>query len=318
MSLFGGNRNKRAQSQSPGGPGGSQTHVKKKDRVSDAVDEDNILEEEETEASQLGNLSKERLAEIASGKTENDGTYASAASKLEVDIKNLVYIQKGHERREPITMPLFLAFMVKLNETIWALPEDEFEKVNIAWSDHALGRGLIASMDPETTVFVKKAAETFNHEGKTIRGWTRDEFGIQIIYQGWLISYHKYIAFDFNETDNYIYFYQGFLHNTLWHDIRGQRAVNMILKKNNLMDAGKYQVISYTKHRKGCFLRFETDARLSKAIDDYGLSLRAGICRLVLKKKVTTPRVVEEKSDDLAGGEAKSSSDTTEKQSSSK
>ena len=179
MSLFGGNRNKRAQSQSPGGPGGSQSHVKKKDRVSDAVDEDSILEEEETEASQLGNLSKERLAEIASGKTENDGTYASAASKPEVDIKNLVYIQKGHERREPITMPLFLAFMVKLNETIWALPEDEFEKVNIAWSDHALGRGLIASMDPETTVFVKKAAETFNHEGQTVRGWTRDQFGIQ-------------------------------------------------------------------------------------------------------------------------------------------
>ena len=107
------------------------------------------------------------------------------------------------------------------------------------------------------------------------------------------------------------------MHTTLWHNYRGPRAVNMILKKNNLLDAGKYQVIAFEKHQKGVFLRFETETKLSKAIDEHGLSLRAGICRLVLKKKVTTPRVVEEKSDDLASGEARPSSDTTEKQSSS-
>ena len=291
--MFGGNRNKRAQSQSPGGPGGSQTHVNKKDRVSGDAEEDDSIPEEELESSQLGNLSKERLATIASEHAEKEGTYAGAASKPEVDIKNLVYIQKGHERRETITKPLFLAFMAKLNETIWNLPENEFEKINIAWSDHDLGRGLIAAMDNETTAFVKKAAETFNHEGQTVRGWTRDEFGIQIIYQ-------------------------GFLHTTLWHNYRGPRAVNMILKKNNLLDAGKYQVIAFEKHRKGVFLRFETETKLSKAIDEHGLSLRAGICRLVLKKKVTTPKVVEEKCDELASGEASSSKDTTGKKSSSK
>ena len=284
--------NKRATSQSPGGPGGSQTNPNKKDRLSAAGDDASSIVEENEDSSQLGNLSKDQISQIASGHAGN-GTYAGAASKPEVDIKHLVYIQKGQEKRETIAKPLFLAFMSKLNEDIWGLPEDQFEKINIDWSDHDLGRGLIASLDPETTAFIKKAAETFNYEGQTLRGWTRDEFGTQTVYQ-------------------------GFLHNIIWQDYKAPRAISMILKKNGLLESGKFQDIAYQKHRKGVFTRFECDSALSAAIDSHGLSLRAGICRLVLAKKVIIPKVVSENSAEgaaAADATAASSNETTEKQS---
>ena len=54
---------------------------------------------------------------------------------------------------------------------------------------------------------------------------------------------------------------------------------------------GKFQVISYKKQKKGVFMKFEADDELAKAIDGHGHSLRAGICRVVLKKKVITNKV---------------------------
>ena len=223
-------------------------------------------EEEEQMENETGNLSIEVVQEIASN--HQSTTYAGAAAKPAVDMKHLVYIQKGRERREPIAKGLFLAFMSKLQTNMWDLPKLEFEKINIDWSDHHLGRGIVACLDEETTAFVKKEADIFQKEDETVRAWLRHEFGKQTTYQ-------------------------GFLHSEVWGNIRGPAAIAWILKKNGLNESGKFQVISYQKHKNGVFVRFEVDDELAAAIDNRGHSLRAGICRVILKKKIVTPKFAE-------------------------
>ena len=204
------------------------------------------------------NLSKEEVAEIAGN--QSGSTYAAAANKPAINDKWLIYLQYGKEKREPIAKPLFLTFMSSLQSRMWKLPKEEFDKINLDWSDHHLGRGLIACMDENSATFVKAEAEAFNYEGQTVRAWLKDEFGTLTTYQ-------------------------AFLHNEVWGDIRGPQAIGWILEKNGLLEKGKFQVICYQRHKKGVFARFEASDGLEKAIDDYGHTLRAGICRVVLKKK---------------------------------
>ena len=211
------------------------------------------------------NLSKEEVAEIAGN--QSGSTYAAAANKPAINDKWLIYLQYGKEKREPIAKPLFLTFMSNLQSRMWKLPKEEFDKINLDWSDHHLGRGLIACMDENSATFVKAEAEAFNYEGQTVRAWLKDEFGTLTTYQ-------------------------AFLHNEVWGDIRGPQAIGWILEKNGLLEKGKFQVICYQRHKKGVFARFEASDGLEKAIDEHGHSLRAGICRVVLKKKVTSHNVV--------------------------
>ena len=211
------------------------------------------------------NLSKGEVAEIAGN--QSGSTYAAAANKPAINDKWLIYLQNGKEKREPIAKPLFLTFMSNLQSRMWKLPKEEFDKINLDWSDHHLGRGLIACMDENSATFVKAEAEAFNFEGQTVRAWLKDEFGTLTTYQ-------------------------AFLHNEVWGDIRGPQAIGWILEKNGLLEKGKFQVICYQRHKKGVFARFEASDGLEKAIDEHGHSLRAGICRVVLKKKVTSHNVV--------------------------
>ena len=251
---------KRLASGSPSGSGASKPPSKKQNIDSS---QENAVKTEENAEVLSGNLSIEVVENVAS--QHANSTYAGAASKPKVDMKNLVYVQKGRERREPIPKGLFLAFMTRLHYNMWNLPAEEFDKINIDWSDHHLGRGLVACMDEESTAYVKAQADTFQHEGDFVRAWLRHEFGIQTTYQ-------------------------GFLHNEIWGNYRGPAAVSWILKKNCLGENGKFQVICYQMHKSGVFVRFEADAELSNAIDNHGHVLRAGICRVILKKKVITPK----------------------------
>ena len=270
---------KRTPSRSPSDPGGRTNAPKKQHLDVTKVQKDftpmEVNELLKDDANISGNnLSEDVVAEIASNHTET-GTYAEAASKKKIVYQHLTYLQKGQQRREPITKALFLTFMSSLQSIMWKMPKLEFDCINIDWSDHHLGRGLIACMDESSSRFVKKQAEVFNFEGQTVRAWLKDEFG----------------------TTNS---YQTFLHNEVWIDIRGPQALGWILEKNGLLNKGKFQVISYKKQKKGVFMRFEADDELAKAIDGHGHSLRAGICRVVLKKKVITNKVAVIESVDSA------------------
>ena len=224
--------------------------------------------------STLGQSDLERLA------AKNSQTYADAAkkpAKPQVDLNNLVYIQKGQQRREPIGQPLFLAFMEYLDNQVWSLNPETFKSIRIDWSDHHLGRGLVACLDAATAAFVKLKAESFIHEGITVRGWSRDEFGTQIVFQ-------------------------GFLHSPVWKKKKASATIAKILKMNGLLNSGKFQVITYQKHLKGVFVRFEVCEGLESAILQHGLSLNCGICRLVLEKRVQKyEKITESDEDKLLG-----------------
>ena len=64
-----------------------------------------------------GNLSIEEVQEVAAKQVTQ--SYAGAASKPVVDMNNLLYVQKGQERREPIPKALFTAFMQRLQHNLW-------------------------------------------------------------------------------------------------------------------------------------------------------------------------------------------------------
>ena len=240
--------------------------------VESSMDSDTIMvnTDEEIKDEVVGNLEDEQIQNLHT-------TYASVAGSASdtpmVDKKNVLYIQNGHIRREPITKALFGAFMAWLQSTIIEISErpvvelDPDENLlwvpDLAWSSHHLGRGIVACNDEKTTAWVKTQAESFNSEGKTIRAWSRNEFGCQVVYQ-------------------------GFLHSTAWLDKKwtGPKICAWIFKINNLKDTGKFQVMLFKKVINGVFLRFEADKTLEEALDKTNYSLKAGICRWVLSKKV--------------------------------
>ena len=250
---------------------GSTAFVKTPEESS--KDSDTIMENTDGEIKDevVGNLEDEQIENLHT-------TYASVAGSASetpmVDKKNVLYVQNGNIRREPITKALFGAFMAWLQSTIVEIserpmiveldPDDNLLWVpDLAWSSHHLGRGIVACNDEKTTAWVKTQAESFNSEGKTIRAWSRNEFGCQTVYQ-------------------------GFLHSTAWLDKKwtGPKVCAWIFKINNLKDTGKYQVMLFKKVTNGVFLRFEADKTLEEALDKTNYSLKAGICRLVLSKKV--------------------------------
>ena len=85
--------------------------------------------------------------------------------------------------------------------------------------------------------------------------------------------------------------YQGFLYSKSWGNYEGPAAVAWILDKNGLIDHGKFQVICYQKTMNGVFCRFKVNDELAAAIDSHGHTLQAGICQVILKKKVTTSTI---------------------------
>ena len=281
---------KRKQSKSPVNAGGRKNDPKKQHLSINAprVSEDVKVEQQEVVNISGENLSDEVVALIASNH-KNGSTYAEFVSKKKIVYKYLTYVQKGRERRDPITKALFLTFMSSLQSGIWKMPKPEFDRINIDWSDHHLGRGLIACTDEFTSRFIKERAEAFIFEGQTVRAWLKDEFGKTNIYQ-------------------------TFLHNEVWFDIRGAQALGWILEKNGLLGKGQFQVICYKRQRNGVFCRFEASDDLAMAIDAHGHSLRAGICRVVLKKKVITNNVALMNAETLAK-DAEASADSAEKNS---
>ena len=99
----------------------------------------------------------------------------------------MLYVQKGTEKREVISKTLFNAFCDNFSDKLFS-DEKMFLSINIDWTDHHLGRGLIACLDNDTAAWVKAQAEAFSFEGQTIREWARDEFGSRVVYQGFLLQ----------------------------------------------------------------------------------------------------------------------------------
>ena len=219
-------------------------------------EEKNLLEVED-ENQIVENLDEETLLNLSASNKEQ-GTYSSAAKKPKVDQDLMLYVQKGTEKREVISKTLFNAFCDNFSDKLFS-DEKMFLSVNIDWTDHHLGRGLIACLDKDTAAWVKAQAEAFSFEGQTIRAWSRYEFGSRIVYQ-------------------------GFLHSSYWWGKNGPSELAKILRLNKI-SGGNFQLISFQKRQKGVFIRWEADDALAQQLDQHK-SLNCGRCRLLLEKKI--------------------------------
>ena len=234
-------------------------------------------EDEKEDEVELGPLSAETEQEIANSQEILYPNYAGALKKKKIDQDLLLYVQRGREKRLPLPKKIWEMFSDALMQHLVSMDPDDVTKINIDWNDHHLGRGIICCLDSKTTAWVKAFADSFNYEGETLRAWSRMEFGKRTIFA-------------------------GFLHSKSWCNKNGPSAMNWIFKINKL--EGNYNILAYSHKTKGVYVRFETDDEgLIKGIEAKNLSLCAGICRLVLKRKdLQQLPIIYEKSGVLAEG----------------
>ena len=188
-------------------------------------------------------------------------TYSKAAKKPKLDQDLILYIQLGREKRDILPKAVWEAFADGLTKALLSMDPKLVATLNIEWMDYHLGRGIIACSDLKTTAWLKGLAEAFNHEGSTVRAWSRNEFGIRTIFQ-------------------------GFLHYKRWWTMTGPQALKWILEINELDKLGKFSVLTYSKKPKGVWIRFEAEEAIIAGIDAKNRKLKAGWCNLHLEKKV--------------------------------
>ena len=111
-SFFSSKKRKQSKSPSPSDSGGRSNAPKKLQVDFDETEANDLLKDDEDMNISGENLDPEIVEKIANN--QKGTTYAGAAEKKKVDNTFLIYLQKGHERREPITKGLFLTFMSNL------------------------------------------------------------------------------------------------------------------------------------------------------------------------------------------------------------
>ena len=211
---------------------------------------------------EIGNLTEEELITQVESVTldDVDDSYAGATKKSRLNLPNLVYIQKGRHKREPIQKLHYDAFIDYLLDHIMEMKVDQCAKVNIDWHGWGLGRGLVACLNTETASFVKEVASKFTINGLSFRAWLKTEFGTRIIYFGRLAG-------------------------TCWQKRKPIDTIKWILNVNGLKNF-EFYLISWLKTPQGVLLRFEASRELNVALATRKHILNAGIAKLKLEKKV--------------------------------
>ena len=108
--------------------------------------------------------------------------YAGATKKLRLNLPDLVYIQKGRDRREPIQKLQYHAFIDYLLDHIVEMKVEQGAKVDIDWH----GWGLVACLNLETASFLKEVARKFTINELLFRAWGKTEFENRTIFSGHL------------------------------------------------------------------------------------------------------------------------------------
>ena len=211
---------------------------------------------------EVGNLTEEEMITQITQVNLNDeaATYAGAAKRPRVNLPDLLYIQKGTERREPIQKVHYDAFIEYLLESIFNMKAEESAKVQIDWHGWGLGRGIVACLTPETASFVKEVASSFKFNGLLFKAWGKNEFGSRVLFSGRLAG-------------------------LCWQKRKPLDTVKWIFNMNGLKNL-EFYLISYIKTPQGVLLRFEASRELQLALAACGFTLNAGIAKLKLEKKV--------------------------------
>lgn len=195
---------------------------------------------------------------------DNEESYSGAAKKPRLNIPDLVYIQKGLERREPISQVHYNAFMEHLLGKITDLSFKDCANLHIAWHGWGLGRGIVACLNPEAASYVKEVAKGFSLNGLNFRAWSKHEFGRRDIYS-------------------------GHLPGICWQKRKKVDTIRWILNVNGLNGLG-FQLISYINTPNGVVFRLEASKELSMELSKRKY-LNAGIARVELKVLHLGPEV---------------------------
>ncbi|MCP3928584.1 MAG: hypothetical protein GY705_05725 [Bacteroidetes bacterium] len=190
---------------------------------------------------------------------DNADSYAAAAKKPKLDLPDLVYIQKGSERREPILKAHYDAFMENLLENIMKIPTDQAANIQIDWHGWGLGRGVIACLNPQSANFVKKIASEFTIRDLKFRAWSKHEWGKREIFSGRLPG-------------------------VTWKSRKPVETLRWIMNLNGLKNAD-FHLLSYIKTPQGVLIRFESSRDLTVALRRRKFVLNAGIAKLRLECK---------------------------------
>ena len=190
---------------------------------------------------------------------DNAGSYATAAKKPKLDVPDLVYLQKGTLRREPISKAHYDAFMENLLENIMKMPTEQAANIQIDWHGWGLGRGVIACLNPDSAIFVKKIASEFSIRDLKFRAWSKTEFGKREIFSGRLPG-------------------------TPWKSRKPLETIKWIMNFNGLKNAD-FHLLSYIKTPQGVLIRFESSRDLTLALRHRKFVLNVGIAKLRLEFK---------------------------------
>ncbi len=174
-----------------------------------------------------------------------------------------VHVHLGRDNRLSIRKPVFEAFMDQLFRRLSKPDEFDKDQITIEFSEHANGKGIIGCSNQTTVDWIKIQAMAFKHDGQSIRAWTKDEFGRQVVYKCFFNGYR-------------------------WRKETGQSALSGALKFDGWNKQGSFQVINWINVPKqnGMNLRFEADEELQTFLEEKGLRIRAKICVLNLKRTV--------------------------------
>lgn len=254
--LTNGNPNKRAREDSKG-----DTNPEKKlelDKTDSTMSAALSGSKNEVE---IGNLTEEEMiTQVENVTLEDDDSYAGATKKVRLNLPDLVYIQKGRDRREPIQKLQYDAFIDYLLDHIMEMKVDQGAKVDIDWHGWGLGRGLVACLNKETASFVKEVASKFTINGLSFRAWGKTEFGDRTIFSGHLAG-------------------------ICWQKRKPLDTIKWIFNINGLKNL-EFYLISWLKTPQGVLLRFESSQELNEALARRKHILKAGIAKLKLEKKV--------------------------------
>ena len=99
-------------------------------------------------------------------------TYAGVVQTGKKPFPYCLYVQKGTERREPISLAHFKAFEKALSKIRFKMSPEENQSIVIEWSCYQNGRGIVAAADANSAKWVKTFAAEFPFGRKTTSAWS--------------------------------------------------------------------------------------------------------------------------------------------------
>ena len=194
-------------------------------------------------------------------------SYSSKVKKVKRAFPYAAFILGEGDKRSRISKKHFNAFVAHYNRVVGNFSVEEEDLINIEFTHHEDGIGVVACGDSHTLQFIKKEALSFIYEKKTIRAWARWERGSAMVYH-------------------------GFLHGENFKTEKPNFVIGQAMKKRKYPGTFDNCVFD-TKVTDGVYVSFEPDATLAAELDKT-MVLRVRAHRIKLNKRMRKQHTEEE------------------------